>query len=180
MSSWGEFSLDKIGGKVLFVATVAFVFAAIPVFFQYGPTLEAWVNPVLKVQAKNVHIDRYFGEDGPHDRVVFESVGEKYRACPVDELFFRVYFDDTSEGVPAFNDQGRQLTAKTNIAKGKFSGSKIWVELPVEAYAFKEVFVRMHVFFRCHGLWDTVYSYGIKVTMPHDPRISTPVGVPET
>lgn len=163
--------------------TIIMVVMLIPPILRFGPLVEAWLNPVLDpFEPAEVMVRKVSATEPSPVRLLFRTHSIKHRACGLNEASWRWFLDHT--GFPAtlhFSDTGEQFRAGTASMTGELRSRELYVDLPQEAFSYKEVWLVGSFFYPafCQGLFPTAYEIRIKVVIPSNDASPLPSAIPE-
>lgn len=163
--------------------TIIMVMVLIPPVLRFAPLIEAWINPVLSpFEPVEVLVRKVLSTEPSPVRLLFRTHSIKHRSCVLNEASWRWFLDHT--GFPAvlyFADTGEQFRAGTASRTGELRSRQLYVDLPQEAFSYKEVWLVGSFFYPafCEGLFPTAYEIRIKVAIPSNDATPLPKAVPE-
>lgn len=163
--------------------TIIMIVMLIPTVLRFGPIVESWLNPVLDpLESVEVITRKVLSNEPSPVRLLFRAHYIKHRACVLNEASWRWFLDHSAfPAVLRYADTGEQFRAETTGTTGEFLSRERYVDLPQEAFSYKEVWLVGSYFYPafCQGLFPTAYEIRIKVVIPSSDATPLPKAVPE-
>lgn len=149
----------------ILAALTIFLLLMVPTFYYQGPRVEAYLAPVIDIEAMEVRFGKLNFEGVTRNVMYFRTHTNKYRPpCRLDVFSFRWLLDHNVAVTPVYvNDDNLPFQPQSIVTEGEHTSRVLWTFIPYEAYNYPTAIFRGTAYFACHGLWPLPFSFEIVI-----------------